>query len=109
MRFVFTRCDTLPKLAWCAHMWRGGGVARVYHGPWVETRDEWFIEGGWTGPFEKGQLDNALFLVGSGGVVRTGRAVFCTQTEMIEPALRRAIAANATDAARSTNASNSHG
>ena len=56
MRFAFTRCDTLPRLAWCAHLRRGSGVARVYHGPWVETRDDWFVEGAWTGPFEEGQL-----------------------------------------------------
>ena len=73
MRFAFTRCDTLPRLAWCPHLWRGSDVARVYHGPWVETRDDWFVEDAWTGPFEKSGLDNALFLVGSGGVVRAGR------------------------------------
>jgi len=84
MRFSYTRCDSLPRLGWCAHLRRGSGVARVYHGPWVETRDDWFVEGAWTGQFERGELDKALFLVGSGGVVRSGRAVFCTQTDMIE-------------------------
>ena len=84
MRFEFIHCATLPRLAWCAHLRRGGGVASVYHGPWVETHDEWFVEGAWTGPFEKGELDEASFNVGSGGVVREGRAVFCTQTDMIE-------------------------
>ena len=72
MRFAFTRCGTIPKLGWCAHLRRGKAVAHVYHGPWVETRDDWFVEGAWTGPFERGELDNALFLVGSGGVVRSG-------------------------------------
>jgi hypothetical protein len=66
-------------------MRRGSEVARVYHGPWVEARDDWFVEGAWTGPFEQGEIDTALFLVGSGGVARAGRAVFCTQTDMIEP------------------------
>ena len=84
MRFAFTRCDTIPKLGWCAHLQRGKAVAHVYHGPCVETRDDWFVEGAWTDPFERGELDKALFLVGSGGVVRSGRAIFCTQTDMIE-------------------------
>lgn len=84
MQFAFVRCGTLLRLGWCAHLRRGSGVARVYHGPWVETRDDWFVEGAWTGPFEKGELDHALFLVGSGGVLRAGRAVFCAQTDMIE-------------------------
>jgi len=84
MRFEFVACATLPRLAWCAQVRRDTGVARVYHGPWVETRDAWFVEGAWTGCFERGELDRAGFNVGSGGVVRAGRAVFCTQTDMIE-------------------------
>jgi len=84
MRFEFVPCATLPKLGWCAHLRRGSDVARVYHGPWVETRDDWFVEGAWTGPFERGEIDSALFNVGSGGVLRAGRAVFCAQTDMIE-------------------------
>ena len=84
MRFEFVACATLPRLGWCAHLRRDSGVARVYHGPWVETRDDWFVEGAWTGPFERGEIDSAGFNVGSGGVLRAGRAVFCTQTDMIE-------------------------
>ena len=56
----------------------------MYHGPWVETREDWFVEGAWTGPFENGEIDGALFNVGSGGVLRSSRVVFCTQTDMIE-------------------------
>ena len=84
MRFAFTRCDTLPRLSWCAHLRRGSEIAHVYHGSWIEVRGDWFVEGAWTGPFEQGALDTALSLVGSGGVIRGGRAVFCTQTDMIE-------------------------
>ena len=84
MRFAFVHCASLPRLGWCAHLWRRSSVARVYHGPWVETRDDWFVEGAWTGAFEKGELDRALFNVGSGGVLRGAQAVFCTQTDMIE-------------------------
>ena len=84
MRYLFTRCDTIPRLSWCAHLSRGSRVVHVYHGPWVETRDDWFVEGAWTGPFEQGELDTAQFLVGSGGVIRDGRAIFCTQSDMME-------------------------
>lgn len=84
MRFEFIHCATLPRLGWCAHLRRDSGVALVYHGPWVETRGDWFVEGAWTGPFERGEIDSALFNVGSGGVLRAARAVFCTQTDMME-------------------------
>jgi hypothetical protein len=84
MRFAFVPCATLPRLAWCAQLRQGSDVARVYHGPWLETRGDWFVEGAWTGDFERGELDAALFNLGSGGVLRGGRAVFCAQSDMIE-------------------------
>jgi hypothetical protein len=84
MRFEFVPCATIPRLAWCAQLRRGEDVARIYHGPWVETRDGWFVEGAWTGEFERGELDTARFNLGTGGVLRAGRAVFCTQSDMIE-------------------------
>jgi hypothetical protein len=84
MRFEFVRCATLPKLAWCARFERGGEVARVYHGPWVETRESWFAEGAWMGAFAHGAIDRARFQVGTGGVLRAGRVVFCTPSDLIE-------------------------
>jgi hypothetical protein len=84
MRFEFVPCPTIPRLAWCAQLRPGEGVARIYHGSWVETRGDWFVEGAWTGDFERGELDAARFNLGSGGVLRAGRAVFCTQSDLIE-------------------------
>lgn len=82
MRFEFVPCNAIPRLAWCAHLRRAGDLVRVYHGPWVETRDGWFVEGAWTGDFEKGDIDCALFNVGTGGVIRDGRAVFVSPTDV---------------------------
>ena len=84
MRFEFVACAGLPRLAWCAQLRRGSSVTRIYHGPWVETRDDWFAEGAWTGDFERGELDRAHFNLGTGGVLRARRAVFCAQTDLIE-------------------------
>lgn len=69
-------------MAWGAHLRRGSDVVRVFHGPWVETHGDWFVEGAWTGDFEKGELDAALFNVGSGGVLRNGQAVFVSPTDV---------------------------
>jgi hypothetical protein len=84
MRFEFVLCASLPRLAWCAQLREGEPVARVYHGPWLEVRDDWFVEGAWTGRFERGELDAASFNLGSGGVLRAARAVFCAQSDLIE-------------------------
>ncbi|HEY8152731.1 MAG TPA: hypothetical protein VII72_01245 [Myxococcota bacterium] len=84
MRFEFVLCASLPRMAWCAQLQQGSELVRVHHGPWVETREGWFVEGAWSGDFEAGELDRAAFNLGSGGVLRAGRAVFCTQSDTIE-------------------------
>jgi hypothetical protein len=84
MRFEFVPCASLPRLAWCAQLQQGKDFCRVYHGPWLETRGDWFVEGAWTGSFERGELEAARFNLGSGGVLRGGRVVFCAQSDMIE-------------------------
>jgi hypothetical protein len=66
------RCiPALPKLAWLAVVDRSGpdGV-RVYHGPFVEVHDDFFIEGVWNGPFAEGDFARTDCIFGTGAVVR---------------------------------------
>ena len=49
MRFHFSEIKTLPKLAWCARVAKGGEVVEVLHGPAVETFQNYFFEGAWPG------------------------------------------------------------
>lgn len=39
----------------------------VWHGPWVERKEAFFVEGSWDGPFEDGEFDTTCLLMGSGG------------------------------------------
>ena len=88
MRFIFDRDDSLPRLAWCARVERGSADVRVRHGPWVETGDEFFFEGAWSGSFSDGNPSAAVAAFGSGGELgeRGGAAVarFVTPTHMLE-------------------------
>ena len=85
MRFTFQRNDELPRLAWCARLERGSSTVHVVHGPWVETRDEFFFEGGWNGAFSAAKPSAATTCLGSGAELAGGDAVrFVTPTHMLE-------------------------
>lgn len=65
-----------PKLAWVARFKRGGDEIEVYHGPMVETSDQWIAEAVWTGEFESGDFDRTDIVCGSGIRCRENKVVF---------------------------------
>ena len=83
MNLTFERVDSLPRLAWCAEV-RPGLECRVIHGPWVETHEEYFVEGAWDGPFAEGRFDESCLLMGSGGRTTTNGLLFCTACHTLE-------------------------
>lgn len=76
--------ENLPRLAWLAHLREGERVVRVVHGPWVETRDRFFVEGAWDGPFSEGGFDESLMLMGSGGIAESDSILFCGAAHPLE-------------------------
>lgn len=83
-RFSFRRLNALPRLAWCARIQRGCSEIVVEHGPWVEARSTFFVEGAWDGAFAQGRLEHAGMLLGSGGATLASEAIFCTTTHTME-------------------------
>ena len=84
MRFEFEPIESLPRLSWCACMRAHAEVARILHGPWVETRDDCFFEGAWNGPYETYRFDEATMLAGSGGRVLDGAILFASSGHMAD-------------------------
>ena len=84
MRFSFHPIETLPKLSWCAVLRRGDESVQVFHGPWVETRDRFFVDGVWDGPFENGDIDTSSMLMGSGAKAIGDKVVFATPCHTLE-------------------------
>jgi len=84
IRLTLRRDDALPRLAWCARLQRGADDAVVVHGPWVETRADWFFEGAWNSPFDRGAPSTATACFGSGGEVAPEGIRFVTPTHMLE-------------------------
>ena len=73
----------LPKLAWVAILQKGCPDIRVVHGEWVETGDSFVFEGAWASDFAATDFDCCETVVGSGMVLRNGRAVFCSGSHVM--------------------------
>ena len=59
----------LPQLAWVADVDRTHGLVTLVHGPRVEVREHFFIEGVWDGPFQLGEFGTTDCVFGSGGLL----------------------------------------
>lgn len=83
-RFEYLTTPALPCLAWCARLSRDSENIFVEHGPGVETQPRLFIEGAWNGRYADGALSDATIVLGSGGQLTSGGAVFCSTTHTKE-------------------------
>lgn len=84
MRFELVALPSLPRLAWAARIRAGDPVARVLHGPWVETRGDRFVEGAWDAPFASWDFASSENLAGSGGMIVRDGVLFATPANMYE-------------------------
>ena len=82
-RFEFRSIPSIPRLAWCARVSRGHMVV-VEHGPWVETRGHFFVEGAWSGDFAEGDFARSVALLGSGARLAGSTVAFSTTTHTME-------------------------
>lgn len=61
----------------------GGGIL-LRHGPGVETRPDWFVEGVWDGDFNAGDFDLTDLVFGSGARLRDGRLTFVSSASTVD-------------------------
>lgn len=83
MKFEYREVE-IPVLSWAAIFERNKENVQILHGPWVETREDYFIEGAWDGEYEKGDFEHAYSLMGFGGKIRNGKALFCCPCHPLE-------------------------
>jgi len=69
---------SLPKLAWVAEVDRTSGIVTLLHGPLVEVRPNFFIEGVWNGPFQNGGFGDSDCVFGTGGILNEESIRFVT-------------------------------
>jgi len=80
MRFEFIRDDTLPLGAWALRARSHSDNVVVRHGANVETFDDRFFSGVWTGEFGAADFANADVRVGTGALLRDGHLELITPT-----------------------------
>ncbi len=74
----------LPKLAWCATVVRTMGIVTLVHGPLVEVRSNFFIEGVWNSAFEEGDFGETDCVFGTGGIVGDHSVRFVTSAATVD-------------------------
>ncbi len=83
-RLQFVTVSDWPMLAWLARCEPGSRVVTVYHGPRVETADDWFCEATWAGDYDAGDFDLTDIVAGSGGRIRDGRLTFVSSGSTVD-------------------------
>ena len=83
----FHEVAALPRLAWLAVVERGAVRARVFHGPAVECRDRWMVEGVWDGDFAAGGFHDSPHFFGSGIRVDGDRLLFVPSSALVDRVL----------------------
>jgi len=76
MPFVFQVVPDWPPLAWLAKCQATNSNVTIFHGPSVETSDDWFCEAVWAGDYSSGDFDQTDIVAGSGARLRAGNIVF---------------------------------
>ena len=80
MNLEFQLKGSWPKLAWVAVLEPEDERLVVHHGPMVEIRRDWAVEGVWDGDFKNGDFDKTDLFFGSGIRVRGGGVTFVSSS-----------------------------
>lgn len=84
MRLTCTQIYGWPKLSWVARCAVVSETVTVYHGPMVETADQWAVEAVWAGPFEEGDFDRTDLVFGTGVRLRGQEVVFVSSGSVFD-------------------------
>lgn len=84
MNLEFQLKGAWPKLAWVAVLEPEKESLVVHHGPLVEVRHDWAVEGVWDGEFETGDFDQTDTLFGTGIRKRNDEIIFVSSSSGVD-------------------------
>ena len=85
MKLNIRQRDELPRLSWCLSLVQGSATAQINCGPWVETGEDWFLEGAWDGDFSEPDFEKHCGLMGSGCRVIGRELILATPSHILDP------------------------
>lgn len=80
MKLINKLNKKLPPLAWVVTV--NGGITKLVHGEHVDVKENFFVEGAWSGEFNKGLFANAEWFCGTGGGIENKEILFSTPTHV---------------------------
>ena len=80
MKLINKLNKKLPPLAWVVTV--NGGITKLVHGEHVDVKENFFVEGAWSGEFNKGLFANAEWFRGTGGGIENKEILFSTPTHV---------------------------
>ncbi len=83
-RLTFRPNADLPRLAWLAEVEPATGEITLTHGPAVECRADWAVEGVWDGDFAAGEFHRSEAFFGSGVRLEGQAAYFPASTGSVD-------------------------
>jgi hypothetical protein len=87
MEFNYIKSAKFPQLAWCAIVSKGNNMVDIKCGNSVETNDNFFVAGVWSGDFRTGNFAESNFICCSGASVnkcKWGGVKFTTPSHMLD-------------------------
>src|SRR5690242_6114556 len=84
MQLIAHHHPALPKLAWVATVDRVQGIVTLDHGPLVELRQTFWVEGVWNGSFQHGDFGTTECMFGTGGIVAEDSIRFVTSAATVD-------------------------
>ena len=82
MKFLFQKNPHIAPMAWLATVKCESDIVNVIVGERVETYDNWFVEGAWSGEYSEGRFADAEWFCGTGACLKADKAVFASPTGM---------------------------
>ncbi len=80
MKLKIVTMNTLPLLAWAAHVIQEAGTATLWCGKSVEISDAIAVEGAWDGSFEGSEPHKSSNIFGSAVVIDDGNIIFVSSS-----------------------------
>src|SRR5699024_10607826 len=84
LKLKITKLDNLPKLSWLTQIEEDNNEVNLICGDWIESNNNFFVEGAWDGHFNEATFNQSVVFMGSGGIIKDDYILFVTPCNTLE-------------------------